>query len=338
MSKRNTKLPGLLLCAALLCALAPQTARADVVLSDQHLAVNGETAVCEAYNIDGSNYFKLRDLAYLLGGTGSRFSVDYDGEKDAVVIRTGSSYEANGTELDVSGGDRSGTAVAGSQTLIVDGTERGGIPAYNIGGSNYFRLRDLGELLGFGVRFSAADDTARVYSLDTDRARAFARLKEMVVDRGNGLFDGAESLLTEEELEGRTLQYHIAYDKSREALCFSAVLPWEEGEDTGSLTATVGVFVDTEETETGFALRFDGREQPFLTGSARLLPGQYRPGADIVFAEYGGLVPQPRAERAARTLLLLALQSAALNLRDTGLSGDRDIITDVFGFSEIFRV
>ena len=58
----------LLLCAlaaALLLSLIPgagAAGAAEVCLSSQTLKVNGRQVRCTAYNIDGSNYFRLRDL------------------------------------------------------------------------------------------------------------------------------------------------------------------------------------------------------------------------------------------------------------------------------------
>ena len=56
--------------------------------------MNGNTVACEKYNIDGRNYFKLRDLAYLLNGTGSQFDVGWDPEKQLVTITTLHAYTA----------------------------------------------------------------------------------------------------------------------------------------------------------------------------------------------------------------------------------------------------
>ena len=48
------------------------------------ILVNGKSVTFDAYNINGSNYFKLRDLAYVLNGTQKQFEVTYDAEKKAV--------------------------------------------------------------------------------------------------------------------------------------------------------------------------------------------------------------------------------------------------------------
>ena len=142
-------------------ALAAET---KVVMSPQNLRADGKTIACEKYNIDGSNYFKLRDVAMVLDGTGSRFSVGWDGEKKVISVVTGEAYTPDGSELDLSGGDKSASAVPSTQTLLINGIERSDLSAYNIGGNNYFKLRDLGDALGFEVDYDKETNTAIIIS------------------------------------------------------------------------------------------------------------------------------------------------------------------------------
>ena len=148
----------LLFCLALPCASA-----ADVTPSPQKLSVDGTDADCDKYNIDGSNYFKLRDLEYLLSKSDSRFSVAFDAESNAVTVVPGGDYVPVGGELE-RGKDLSKTAVASKQSVLINGEAVEGISVYNIGGNNYFKLRDLGSALGFTVAFDADANTAVVLS------------------------------------------------------------------------------------------------------------------------------------------------------------------------------
>ena len=158
------KITLLALCLALLLSLSVPAFAFTAALSTQNLAVNGKAVDCEKYNIDGSNYFKLRDLAYLLNGTGSQFDVGYNSEKRLISITTNHAYTApNGSEL-VIGADQSDKAAASSQTIMIDGRERGDLTAYNIGGNNFFQLRELGAALGFDVAYDAATRTVLVTS------------------------------------------------------------------------------------------------------------------------------------------------------------------------------
>ncbi len=129
-----------------------------VVSSPQSLTVNGAAQSVEAYNVGGTNFFKLRDLAALLRGTAAQFDVRYDAARRTVVLTTGKTYEG---EVGTGFADLSATAVVSSQTVEIDG-RRVELTAVNIGGSNFFGLRELAAFLGFGVEFDAATNTARV--------------------------------------------------------------------------------------------------------------------------------------------------------------------------------
>ena len=128
--------------------------------SPQKLSVNGELKDVEKYNIDGENYFKLRDIAYLLNGTSAQFAVYWNADSNSVGIYSGRSYEANGSEL-VIGADRSATAVRSPQTIEINYYSPR-ISVFNLGGNNFFKLRDLGEALGFQVDYDEATNTAVV--------------------------------------------------------------------------------------------------------------------------------------------------------------------------------
>ena len=134
-----------------------------VVPSTQVLSVNGEAVTgAQVYNINGSNYFKLRDVAAMLNGTGSQFALEYDAAARQIVLTTGEAYTPDGSEL-TAGEDQSATAVRSSQSLTIDG-ESASLTAFNIGGNNYFMLRDLGEALGFEVDYDAAARTMIINS------------------------------------------------------------------------------------------------------------------------------------------------------------------------------
>ena len=129
----------------------------QITRSPQHVVVNGDPVEPEAYNINGNNYFKLRDLGALLDGTYGQFVVRYNDSTRTVSLATGRPYVPAGGELTV-GADNSATCVRSSQTVAVDGKSVS-LKAYNIGGNNFFRLRDLNALLGFDVSYDEASNT-----------------------------------------------------------------------------------------------------------------------------------------------------------------------------------
>lgn len=146
-----------------LCSFPASASWNPAVLSPQKLSVDGVSIDCEKYNINGNNYFKLRDLALLLNGTGSQFSVGWDASTATVSIYTGEVYVPNGSELIV-GEDQSSTAVRSQQTIRINGIIRDDLSVYNIGGNNYFKLRDLGAALNFDVDYQLETNTAIVES------------------------------------------------------------------------------------------------------------------------------------------------------------------------------
>ena len=169
MKRTSTKaVLSLAIVLMLLVSLCAPAFAARIVLSNQNLKVNGEAVDCEKYNIDGYNYFKLRDLAELLNGTESQFDVDYDQAANAMIVTTGTAYtHKNGTELKL-GVDNSATAVATRQSLVVDGETVTGVTVYNIGGVNFFRLRELGQVAHFYVHYDEPTRTMLVDEQEED--------------------------------------------------------------------------------------------------------------------------------------------------------------------------
>jgi len=131
--------------------------------------VNGSNVAFDAYNIQDNNYFKLRDLAYVLNGTEKQFSIWYEETSRTIYLDSGYKYTPVGDEMaGKGGGEKSPTAT--SQRIFLNGKQVSLI-AYNIDGNNYFKLRDLGAALNFGINWDGANntiviDTAKGYAAD----------------------------------------------------------------------------------------------------------------------------------------------------------------------------
>jgi hypothetical protein len=129
--------------------------------------VNGKNIVFDAYNIGGNNYFKLRDLAHALNGTEKQFDVGYDTTTKVITLTSGVAYTEVGGEMESKGAsDKTPTATTSKITL--DGANVS-FDAYNIGGNNYFKLRDIGAAFDFGVDWDGAKnaiviDTSKGYA------------------------------------------------------------------------------------------------------------------------------------------------------------------------------
>ena len=131
--------------------------------STHNITMDGKPVSIGAYGINGNNYFKLRDMAALLSGTQAQFQVGWDDATRTITMTTGQSYTPVGGELAKTDGlNRFGTSTNAS--IYVDG-QPVALTAYSIDGNNYFKLRDLGKVLGFNVGW---DDATRTVSILTD--------------------------------------------------------------------------------------------------------------------------------------------------------------------------
>lgn len=140
----------------------PQEVLATATPTASTVYVNGTAVAFDAYNIGGSNYFKLRDLAFILSGSPAQFEVSWNGETNSIELTSGKSYTPVGGEMSA-GGTINKVAKQTSSTVYVNGTNTQ-FTAYNIDGSNYFRLRDIGQTFQFSVEW---DDVQRCISIDT---------------------------------------------------------------------------------------------------------------------------------------------------------------------------
>ncbi|WP_373231867.1 hypothetical protein [Cohnella sp.] len=132
------------------------------------VVVDGKVVAFQAYNIGGSNYFKLRDLAMAVNGSGKQFQIGWDDVHKAIQLSNNKAYTSDGTELAVSGISKPQSAKSGSSKIFIDGKEVQ-LTAYSIGGYNYFKLRDIAKEIDFNVTWDVKNnsigiDTTSAYS------------------------------------------------------------------------------------------------------------------------------------------------------------------------------
>ena len=123
-------------------------------------AVRFHTLVLRDRTGSETSYLPLRDVAYVLNGTAAQFNVGWDNRDKMITLTTGAAYtDQTGTEMSASfSGDQ--TCQAGASTVKLDGktVRLDAITLTDAGGKGYtyFKLRDLGDALGFEVDWSAA--------------------------------------------------------------------------------------------------------------------------------------------------------------------------------------
>ncbi len=145
---------------------APATGAATPTASQ--IRIDGKATAFPAYNINGYNYVKLRDLAYSLQDTQKGYSVVWNPEKNTVEVHTNARYTPIGGEMGRSS-LQAGVGRLTAPPILCDGITVQ-LPAYSILQSNYVRLRDMASLLDFSVTYDAKEnriviDTSNSYEV-----------------------------------------------------------------------------------------------------------------------------------------------------------------------------
>lgn len=166
------------------------------VPSTHAVTINGEEVVLRGYSIGSSNFFRLRDMAYALSGIQAQFGVDWHG--NTIYLFPGPGYTPVGGEMQ---GHVATQATAWPTTADIRlwGAEID-LRGFNIEGSNYFMLRDLGFYLGFDVDW---DEAAQTILIDTGEPYVSNEIKQAIED----FLSGFPSLFNPEILAG--LIWHL---------------------------------------------------------------------------------------------------------------------------------
>ena len=121
--------------------------------------IDGKEVSFEAYNIDGFDCFKLRDIAFQLNGTERQFDVSWDYEENETGITRFTPYTIIGGEMAVADGSEK-TASRSLRTIV---EETGGyknyfeLTAYNIDGVDYFPLQYIAGFTYFSIDWDYID-------------------------------------------------------------------------------------------------------------------------------------------------------------------------------------
>lgn len=114
------------------------------------VGVNGASVSFETYNINDYSYFKLRDMASALNGTGKQFNTIWDEASLAIHILTDVSYD--GTASASASSTTDSIAVTSTAKLYVNGVEKT-VSAFTINDYTYYKLRDIAQILDFAVEW-----------------------------------------------------------------------------------------------------------------------------------------------------------------------------------------
>lgn len=139
----------------------------DVKATNQKVKLDGKDVVISGYNIDGYNYFKLRDLAAVLKDSQAKFGVDYKG--GVVTLTKAADYKV--VESDQKPVKAESKGMLTNDKVLV-GDKALTATAYKIDDLNYYKLRDLGKELGFGVGYDEATKSVLLTSVMNEKEEA----------------------------------------------------------------------------------------------------------------------------------------------------------------------
>ena len=221
----ETKIKSMMLLTVLFSMMAGVSAKAALTAtpSSSRVFVNGRQTAFIAYQINGSNYFKLRDLAFSLNHTEKNFNVTWDATKNAILLESEKVYEPTGGELAGATDRKEKKAKATGTVVYVDGVQKD-FQTYNIDGSSYFKLRDIMKTFHIGVTWKEKENAI---GLDTSFE-----------------YDTSE----ETGLSGKVLSAKEVYER-----CSSSVFYLETFDmDGNALAGGSGFFIDKERAVTNF--------------------------------------------------------------------------------------
>ena len=135
----------------------------DCVGSTKSILVDGRAFQVNTYNIDGYQYFKLRDVASILAESQAAFSVYWNEAENVISIIEEKEEVLAEVSTDFSTEPKK--ALFSSTRLSIHGQEVQ-LPSYSMDGYTYWKLRDLGKALGFQVEWEEGKNQIQIRTID----------------------------------------------------------------------------------------------------------------------------------------------------------------------------
>lgn len=163
MKKKISLLLAILMLVTLIPTAFAESKTVDAVKNTKKVTLDGEEVKVGAYDVEGYNYLKLRDIAAILNGKKCQFDVGYDNETKVFSIELAKGYEKlEGDLAEIK--DEKAKAIIRVIKILVNGEEKE-VKTALINEYNYMQLRDLGSLVGLGVGY---DKVNKVIMLKSD--------------------------------------------------------------------------------------------------------------------------------------------------------------------------
>ena len=163
MKKKISLLLAILMLVTLIPTAFAESKTVDAVKNTKKVTLDGVEVMVGAYDVEGYNYLKLRDVAAILNGKKCQFSVGYDEPTKLISVELAKAYEkVEGDLAEIK--DEKAKAIVSVKKILVNGEEKE-VKTALINEYNYMQLRDLGSLVGLGVGY---DKVNKVIMLKSD--------------------------------------------------------------------------------------------------------------------------------------------------------------------------
>ena len=163
MKKKISLLLAILMLVTLIPTAFAESKTVEAVKNTKKVTLDGEEVMVGAYDVEGYNYLKLRDIAAILNGKKCQFDVGYDKPTKLITVELAKGYEkVEGDLVEIK--DEKAKAIVSVKKILVNGEEKE-VKTALINENNYMQLRDLGTLVGLGVGY---DKVNKVIMLKSD--------------------------------------------------------------------------------------------------------------------------------------------------------------------------
>ena len=153
MKKKISLLLAILMLVTLIPTAFAESKTVDAVKNTKKVTLDGEEVMVGAYDVEGFNYLKLRDVAAILNAKKCQFSVGYDEPTKLISVELAKAYEkVEGDLAEIK--DEKAKAIVSVKKILVNGEEKE-IKTALINEYNYMQLRDLASLVGLDVKYDA---------------------------------------------------------------------------------------------------------------------------------------------------------------------------------------
>ena len=198
MKKKISLLLAILMLVTLIPTAFAESKTVDAVKNTKKVTLDGEEVKVGAYDVEGFNYLKLRDVAAILNAKKCQFSVGYDEPTKLISVELAKAYEkVEGDLAEIK--DEKAKAIVSVKKILVNGEEKE-IKTALINEYNYMQLRDLGSLVGLDVKY---DKVNKVIMLNSDAQAKEEKTEEKKDDKKEEKTDDKKEEKVEDKKEDK---------------------------------------------------------------------------------------------------------------------------------------